>query len=805
MISPGLRPESIPGFHSDVHATVWSRLSSLVQREGEGPAEILLHGPMGVGKTILLRRLYWDLFHSQDFEVPVFSVVTPGPFRPLPWVRRFLMEAALQWMAFEYRDAEMVRSNLPPLSSLVNGCRDVRLYPLADALENLERLETSASDGVFLVEWAFDALSRAARRTGTRLILLMDGADYAVWSQRGDNHALTRTVPPLGEGDLLRRIWSSRFAPQSAHPYLPPAPSQAEDWALAPLNVSLSLDFFASQARQAGLDYDPQVLGDYITLWGGIPRWLANYVRQASEYPRSLTEPDHFLQPYVADVLEGPTARDLQDALQMAVVDDDFDPSLIARTAFARLASSDHTPNILATPPSAEEEKALRRLARGGLAIYRQGRWEVPGVPVLEDFLDLYTARHHRGENLVRREVSLKRRRLVETPRRTDAREIGRKRNHLVLMMHAFRGQEVPDSLLHSANRIEGEPLFESEGSSEHAHTQAAGLARAAASATRSAGMGKMTRLPYCIGAFPLEMPSRPPDIEGDSLPGRATGRAASVPRLPDIPAVLGWCFQEPECYRSDETLWVAYLCAASVVTTSEIEQTERTNRRLAREFNVQRVRGWIVSDGRYSAEALEEMEKRGFFTSRWSDCEQLGERVLQRAVKSGSAPKPGRHARILQAASDSESEKVIELLLPPKPDMELVAATSLEQLAGACGFDKNAVGQMKMAVLEACLNAAERSRNSEKMIRVRMEGTPALFTIIVENEGETFDPQLVEEPVLADKMGQAYKRGWGLHLMKKFMDRVSFEPFDRGTRLRMEKRNPSFQSERDEEAMPKV
>jgi len=156
---------------------------------------------------------------------------------------------------------------------------------------------------------------------------------------------------------------------------------------------------------------------------------------------------------------------------------------------------------------------------------------------------------------------------------------------------------------------------------------------------------------------------------------------------------------------------------------------------------------------------------------------------------------KTASEARIVSATSQDISGQPVELFLPAESDMELVAAGTLEHLAREHGYPAEAIGKMKMAVLEACLNAIEHSSSTQKPVRVQIAVMREKTTVIVENEGPTVDPQSIETPVLEKKLSQANKRGWGLKLIQKFMDRVVFEPYDRGMRLRMEKNNPAAQS----------
>jgi serine/threonine-protein kinase RsbW len=770
-------------------------------REEKGPAEILLHGPMGVGKSVLVRKLYWWLFDHQDVEIPVYCAVPSGPFSPLPWARRFFMETALQCAAFELRDDALAAGALPSVSELTNLCYDTRLYPFAEALKNLWREDPAHAEGTYAIEWVFDLLRAAVERLDRRVTLLIDDADNARFIERGQVQYLAQIAQAFPERGLLRRVWTARHEETAPHPGLPPAPSAGERLEIPPLSQEAALAFFARLGREKAIDFDKGVLTDYLPLWGNIPRWLAHFAAQAAHSPRALAAPDHFIQPYVEDIQQGASGRWLMDAIQKAGWGRPHDPVALGRVAHESLywEHAGYRGRGAGGDLSEPEEEALRQLGRAGLAQYRQGRWEAPDIPILGDFLRLFIARHHRGENVLRSQIALKRKRLVETPARAGRRKIDQRLTHVAALMHTFREQHVPDRFF-NCHKIGGEFLEDADlGALDPENNQAAGLLQ------RDKDRPTVLRLPYCIGAFSLD----------NVLPGRRD--------VEESPCVVGWCFEGPECFRSEETLWIAHLSDAVALTSEEVDRMERINRRLTREFNVRRVVGWVITDGRFSEEALERVEALQFLVSNWEACEDLGERLLKKPlerdgratfappkqaplaraaareavprVEPASPPRPA--ARILSARPEAPGKKSVELYLPPQADMELVAAGTLEKLAYNAGFDQGAVGQMKMAVLEGCLNAIERSRNAEKLVRVCFETRDENFVILIENEGVRFDPQMVEEPTLEKKMGQPNKRGWGLRLMRKFMDKVVFEPFEGGTRLRLEKKLPVAAPER--------
>lgn len=787
--------------HQNLQPQVWRRLQAAVIRRSTSPSEILLFGPGGIGKSVLLRRLYWDAFTDQDTETPLIVNVPPLPFQPLLWARRFLMEVCQQWVAFERRDSELAQSNLLPATDLIDLCNNNRLFPLAQALSDVRKMEEASDGAAFVLEWAFESVNQAAVKLQRPAFLMLDSPENAFWRENGETFYLTRLLQPLTGKSRIRRIWAMRRNSLDAHPFLAPIPTGAEPWLIDSLGNEAAAEFVAALAANYNLDYDEQTIEGFLHLWGGVPRYLENFIHKSADSLLPLTSAEQVVQTYVDDLCDGPSARDLQAALHPPL-GETFSPGDLARVADAYLLFDENS--IARKSVDARDERLLQRLAQAGLAVYQQGEWRASSVPLLSDFLRLFVARNYSRQQMDGALVALKRERLVESPLAAGKSEVERRLKQLRLLLHTFRGQNIPAHLFHSHRSSTADPIS-------------------------SAPLGKNENfwVPFCIGAF-----------------NHSQSRKSPPNAPPPIPTVVGWCFEKPSFYRSDEMLWVTYACDNQVVTTEEIEQIERSNKLIGREFGVGRTVAWIVTDSKFSPEAIEALNALGFLTSSWEGCENIAalmgetsgkrsfteevplsverptpeEKVIKpAALEPIPAAEPEQittaldnilpmeheldaHAtdspsqpevRIIEARSGNAMEHMVELHLPPRADMELVAADTIEQLATSCGFPEKAIGQMKMATLEACLNAIERSRNKEKEVRVRLEASPRKFTILIENEGDTFDPLAVEEPRIEDKLTQNYKRGWGLKLIRKFMDRVVFEPYDRGTRLRMEKMNP--------------
>ncbi len=194
----------------------------------------------------------------------------------------------------------------------------------------------------------------------------------------------------------------------------------------------------------------------------------------------------------------------------------------------------------------------------------------------------------------------------------------------------------------------------------------------------------------------------------------------------------------------------------------------------VAQACGFERVRFWLVSREGFSADAAELLNERDAYGS----CREQLEHLT--ALVSG-----------VGAAGNSEADE-FAIELPMSEDTELIAAHTVEQIARRMEFQPEAINQIKTALVEACINAAEHSLSTERKIynRFRVEGDKLVIT--VSSRGLSV-PVTLPENGAADKNGNSGegakgRRGWGLKLIRTLMDDVEFERVDDGTRLRMTK-----------------
>jgi serine/threonine-protein kinase RsbW len=267
---------------------------------------------------------------------------------------------------------------------------------------------------------------------------------------------------------------------------------------------------------------------------------------------------------------------------------------------------------------------------------------------------------------------------------------------------------------------------------------------------------------------------------------------------------------------RGNEETWiVGDFTIYPTLTSLEVELFHASSAELERRLGPGRYTRWILAGDSVSPEALDLLNRAKTFCSA---VEQL--RILRRALEPAalktrqvaiptraglapsiqSPPAGPRHTPVIPIAEVGEQEaghSISRLSLVAQQQNEVIAASMAERIAQRGGFDPQSVGQIKMAVLEGCLNAIEHSLNPEKEIRLTFQERPGELEIAIENEGDIFDPLAVGDPDPATKLKDKNKRGWGIKLMREFMDDVRYEPARGGMCLRLIKRKPVRDAER--------
>jgi serine/threonine-protein kinase RsbW len=131
-----------------------------------------------------------------------------------------------------------------------------------------------------------------------------------------------------------------------------------------------------------------------------------------------------------------------------------------------------------------------------------------------------------------------------------------------------------------------------------------------------------------------------------------------------------------------------------------------------------------------------------------------------------------------------------VTLRLPMRPDMEIEASKAAAAVAEAMAMSPDKIDEVRMAVVEACINAFEHSQSPDREVVLNVtvlgEQEPEKLCITVTDRGIGFSPDQIEKPDLRVKLKDERKRGWGLTIIKGLMDEVEIRSSAAGTTVTM-------------------
>lgn len=146
-----------------------------------------------------------------------------------------------------------------------------------------------------------------------------------------------------------------------------------------------------------------------------------------------------------------------------------------------------------------------------------------------------------------------------------------------------------------------------------------------------------------------------------------------------------------------------------------------------------------------------------------------------------------------MAAANDTEVA-VIELALPPRPEVVSVARLVVGALAAAePAFDDERGADLRLAVSEVCTNAiqaqlaARSGADPEAPIVLRFEVGQGSIELAVQDHGGGFDPgRLGRHPEVTDPARLEFEGGLGIPLIRLLADELEFRASPGGTTVVM-------------------
>jgi serine/threonine-protein kinase RsbW len=229
---------------------------------------------------------------------------------------------------------------------------------------------------------------------------------------------------------------------------------------------------------------------------------------------------------------------------------------------------------------------------------------------------------------------------------------------------------------------------------------------------------------------------------------------------------------------ETNEVLWLIALINSKepldLETLNRIDQRLESASRNAQDKTgqVARTISWYISKEGFSAVAQERLAGLPAYRSSYAQLDLMHDFIKKLAAGEDEA----------RPASQ------FELVIPIEDDAELIAARTVEQIARAAEFEQESINQIKTALIEACINAAEHSDSPDRRIYQRFAIEDDRLTITVTNKGKTFGSIASEASRAAAVAPKKGARGRGLQIIRSLMDEVKFDRTDDGASLVMTK-----------------
>ena len=696
---------------------------------GSEPFALDVAGAPGVGASEVLRSVFDRLFLDQRFVVPFYFAVRPTDRDARAAASRYLYEFLLQAIAFRKRDPGLISSS-PDICELKD------LAPLSDAAWVSRLCEEcdvagALNDDRAYIRSVISAPIRAANAAKMRVCVIIDDL-HDTLSLRGGDVLLTE-IAAFAASARMPVITGShrRFRHGIGTAYV---------HEVRPLDRDDGGELVDEMARFLDVNVSEQVR-DLLTVQMKGRISFINAVLSTARTRRENIEDYRTLQQFYSVLLtSGVIGSYFDDVYSTAVRDPSVRRKLIeqlnSQVRSAGVFDLAHLRERLSID-AREFDHLVRVLDSEEILIAEGDQARLSESGLVADHLrtrakSVGTSAVAAGELI---SDSLKRAPRLMTREYRRAASVG-----LSEILLAFDLQELPRGLIDYR-------IFHERFRGENEDDALAALFNDAERIT----------LPQIAHAAPLE----------EYLPELAD--AAEPERV-----IAARGFASRAYTDADEVVWLAAEIDSKLEADENVtrEWTERLER-AAESLGFANFRIWLVAPEGFSQTALDHLSYVNAFGSSRRQAEILKRRLA-------GAP-----------AAVDEGLTEFELVIPVGDETELIAAHALEEISRRYEYPPKAINQMKTALVEACINAAEHGLSPDRKIYQKFAVGERKVVITVSNRGLRLSDRLASGEADRSELGEG-RRGWGLNLIRTLMDDVRVEPVDDGTRIVMTKLIPA-------------
>jgi serine/threonine-protein kinase RsbW len=715
--------------------------ASPARRADEGSGLLILLAPLA-GVSELLRQTYDELFRTRSV-MPIYFALPQAETTAVSAAIEFLNTFLLQYIAYRRDEPSLCRLSLT-LNDLVQLAPAADLPWIEDLVEayNVQRF---GKDDRALVRFCLTAPNKIPAGND-RFFVMFDAVQLATYTgstvplAREIVRALTSSNQPFALAGLRREILEAVECAGGAS-------NSLELMRLEPLNEDDARNLVASSARRLQVATNDETRDLLVQQLEGSPYFITALLQAAREGNLNLDSYLAVERLYVDDLMGGRLNRYFTSVLEHIAPEPETRASVV-RLLCEAVPSGNRTASFEAWRKrlkldSVDVEEILRALHIQELVNWDGETVDAAGASsVWKDYLKsrfrIDALREPRA--LVVADVMAD---ALKRAPQTIAHHYRRAASlRLRELLGAFNFQMVPACLLDFAEfaaRYKGATVEEI--------------------ATGLDAERELVRLPQVFHT--------------------ATG-ISFVPELRKFGeenCVVAHAFDGGTYTDNNEIVWLVARVDSKLEADRSLVETwcDRLTS-LARQSGFVRTQIWLIANEGFAAEATEVLRERNAFGSSQQQFKLLSARLSQDA----------------RVAPHSDEANEFILVLPMGSDNEVLAASTVEQVARRLNFTPEAINQIKTAVVEACINAAEHSLSPDRKIyqRFLVENDKLVITIssrgVVPPNIQGHIEDLPSREVYQNAGVGDERRGWGLKLIKTLMDEVEFERVDEGTSLRM-------------------
>jgi serine/threonine-protein kinase RsbW len=747
---------------------------------GNMPAgNMLVIGPPRVGKTELLRKAFDRLFQGPGPSAPIYYALNSNILEAEEFSADFLVQFLVQFIAFRRKDAQILRDvyDSPTRVLRMAGSED---YPWISRVIDSFTRAASAGDARTMLKTALSAPYVACLNSGLGALVMMDDFDRLA---EDDCSRLLRSE--LGSHCLMT---NQQIAPESESPSLFPVHVicglrrpvldliPAERGAFEALDI-LRIDPLSEQALEqmiaaissrVGVQISDSTTELMIQQLGRDLFYIRSLLQAASSHNLSLKSFMDFERLYTDELMEGriglyfdamlkgvatdlPSRRAALEVLNLVTAAEANVPiQAVIEQTFGERGFGEQTEDA-----ASSGEELLRKLDAKELIEMRLGSIRRVEDPVLADYVRCRyrdeiagAPRPLAGHHLLSEKLKTSYRLMMSRYNRAVETQ-------LVEILLRFDFQSIPASLFDPSSF---EDLY-------------SGASRVQARRALDDEKDRI-RLPQVV--FVSDLGSG----DGPGLSCRILGAHGFEGGVYSEANEVGWLIalvNSKEPLDQDAIRFIDERTTAGAQTWMR-EQPRRTwteprsaipGAQVPRGPAARVVR-WYISKEGFAPSTAHQTLGPSVYRSTYSQLDLIHDYLI----------------KLSRPAGESKTDTEFELVIPVEEDAELIAARTVEQIARGADFSQEAINQIKTALIEACLNAAEHGDSPDRRIFQRFVLTENGLVITVSNRGARFDESMLQTA----EVSSSPKRGRGLQIIRALMDEVRFERTDDGANLVMTK-----------------